>query len=120
MFNNAFKFIFSINTVSSKSSLSLSSKEKTKSSSSHENLQSKSKTIDIEPCRNDPCPPMLHTPKKGPEPDCKIESVLGSPIKQMYDAKVIIIGAGLAGLAAAQYLQNAGLHNYIVLEALER
>ncbi|MCL9683768.1 FAD-dependent oxidoreductase [Legionella maioricensis] len=34
--------------------------------------------------------------------------------------KVIIIGAGVAGLEAAHYLQDHGITNYIILEARDR
>uniref|UniRef100_A0A1B6C6M6 Amine oxidase n=1 Tax=Clastoptera arizonana TaxID=38151 RepID=A0A1B6C6M6_9HEMI len=36
------------------------------------------------------------------------------------DAKVVIIGAGMAGLAAANCLQKSGMHNYVIIEALDR
>lgn len=40
------------------------------------------------------------------------------PVPSSY--KVIILGAGIAGLGAAHYLQEHGITSYIILEARDR
>ena len=35
-------------------------------------------------------------------------------------AKVIIIGAGIAGIGAGSYLANHGVHDFVILEASDR
>lgn len=40
-----------------------------------------------------------------------------SPLPKLHNAKVVIIGAGFAGLAAAQRLWSSGIEDVIVLEA---
>ncbi|XP_075215246.1 protein anon-37Cs-like [Lycorma delicatula] len=49
------------------------------------------------------------------------EITIAPLITQNYDeSKVVIIGAGMAGLAAAKYLQENNINNYVILEALGR
>lgn len=65
------------------------------------------------------------------EPLCDVEEVCCSareevPIKAhqtvatQYSANVVVIGAGMAGLSAANHLRENGIENVTVLEALDR
>lgn len=48
------------------------------------------------------------------------EAPVISASKPQYSANVVIIGAGMAGLSAANHLQDNGVTNITVLEALDR
>lgn len=45
---------------------------------------------------------------------------MGEPLPDVSKHKVIIIGAGIAGLAAATHLSQHDMNDYIVLEAQDR
>lgn len=45
---------------------------------------------------------------------------MGEPLPDVSKHKVIIIGAGIAGLAAATHLSQHDMNDYIVLEAQNR
>lgn len=45
---------------------------------------------------------------------------MGEPLPDVTKHKVIIIGAGIAGLAAATHLTQHDMDDYIVLEAQDR
>lgn len=68
-----------------------------------------------ETCKTDP--PKAETCPPGETETADVEDVSSSSTK---DARIIIIGAGMAGLAAAHSLQQAGIHNFVILEALDR
>lgn len=40
--------------------------------------------------------------------------------QQEFKADVVIVGAGMAGLAAADYLRRSGITDFVILEASER
>lgn len=46
--------------------------------------------------------------------------IMGEPLPYVSKHKVIIIGAGIAGLAAATHLSQHDMNDYIVLEAQDR
>lgn len=45
---------------------------------------------------------------------------MGEPLPKLSKHKVIIVGAGIAGLAAATHLSQHDMNDYIVLEAQNR
>ena len=44
----------------------------------------------------------------------------GQTVGWKENPKVIIVGAGIAGIAAGNYLANNGLHDFTILEATDR
>ncbi|XP_050530780.1 spermine oxidase-like [Daktulosphaira vitifoliae] len=59
------------------------------------------------------CDITKNTPKCIPSTFCKIDPIWPQP-------KVVIIGAGMAGLSAAQYLFMSGIHDFVILEASDK
>lgn len=50
--------------------------------------------------------------------ECILDSCSINPLHQ--EPRVIIVGAGMAGLSAAHRLTQCGIRNFVVLEAKER